>query len=86
MDFTVIRVLEAMFALVRKGISNVLEYNESHPDFELEDDKINKYMTKWVLHSVMWGIGGDMKLYDRAKYSAELLKVVTDIEVPQIDN
>ena len=36
MDFTIIRVLEAMFALIRKGISNVLEYDESHPDFPLE--------------------------------------------------
>ena len=30
MEFTVIRVTEAMFALIRKGISNVLEYNEMH--------------------------------------------------------
>jgi hypothetical protein len=31
MEFTVIRVVEAMMALIRKGISNVLEYNDSHP-------------------------------------------------------
>ena len=31
MEFTIIRVVEATMALIRKGISNVLEYNESHP-------------------------------------------------------
>ena len=36
MDFTIIRVLEGMFSLIRKGISNVLEYDETHPDFPLE--------------------------------------------------
>jgi dynein heavy chain 1 len=37
MEFTRIRCLESMFALVRKSISNVLEYNDSHPDFGLTD-------------------------------------------------
>jgi dynein heavy chain 1 len=30
MDFTVMRVLEAMFSLVRKGIDNIIEYNDDH--------------------------------------------------------
>ena len=29
MDFTRIRVIEAMFALIRKGIENIIEYNEA---------------------------------------------------------
>ena len=37
MEFTVVRVVEAAMALIRKGISNVLEYNESHPEIPLED-------------------------------------------------
>ena len=37
MEFTRIRCLEAMFALVRKGISNVLDYNDAHQDFSLND-------------------------------------------------
>lgn len=44
MDFTVIRVLEATFALIRKGITNVLEYNEAHSDFPLEPEIVRKYM------------------------------------------
>lgn len=38
MEFTVIRVLEALFALIRKGITNVIEYNEQNSDIPLESD------------------------------------------------
>lgn len=38
MEFTKIRVLEAMFALVRRGITNVIEYNENHSDFPLSSE------------------------------------------------
>jgi len=35
MEYTHIRIIEAMFALIRKSISNIIEYNESHTDFPL---------------------------------------------------
>lgn len=38
MEFTKIRCLESFFALVRRGISNVIEYNENHSDFPLKDN------------------------------------------------
>ena len=44
MEFTRIRCLESMFALIRKGIENVLEYNDSHSDFHLADSAIETYM------------------------------------------
>ena len=62
MEFTVIRVIEAAMALIRKGISNVLQYNESHPELPLEHEILVKYMRKWALQSIMWGFGGAMTL------------------------
>jgi dynein heavy chain 1 len=44
MDFTRIRVLESTFALVRKAISNVIEYNDSHQDFNLSEAQTETYM------------------------------------------
>jgi dynein heavy chain 1 len=38
MEFTYIRCLESFFALVRRGISNVIEYNDNHSDFPLKDN------------------------------------------------
>jgi dynein heavy chain 1 len=37
MDFTRIRVLESTFALIRKAVTNVIDYNEQHPDFNLSE-------------------------------------------------
>lgn len=68
MEFTRIRVLEASFALIRKGITNVLEYNESRPDFPLDEEILKKYIQKWTLFSLMWGLAGSMTLHQRMLY------------------
>jgi dynein heavy chain 1 len=44
MEFTRIRCLEAMLALVRKGISNVIDFNDAHSDFPLNESSIETYM------------------------------------------
>ena len=74
MDFTRIRVLEAMFALVRKGISNVLDYNEGHPDFPLSNSQLEDYMIKWLCLSLMWGVGGSLNLREREKFSNYIME------------
>ena len=61
-----------MFALVRKGITNVLDYNDSHPDFNMTDTQIENYMTKWVVFSIIWGIGGSMNLITRTNFGNKL--------------
>lgn len=63
MEFTRIRVLESTFALVRRSISNIIEYNENNSEVPLEDDQINDFMVKQFLIAVMWGVAGSMNLY-----------------------
>ena len=72
MEFTKIRCLESFFALLRRGISNVIEYNEYHQDFPLTESQIQQYMTKWVVFCVMWGVGGSMNLKTRTEFSNEM--------------
>ena len=74
MDFTRIRVLDSTFALIRKGISNVLDYNEGHPDFPLNSSQIEEYITKWLSLSLMWGVGGSMNLREREKFSVFIME------------
>jgi len=81
MEFTRVRVLEAMFALVRKGITNVLDYNESHPDFHLSNEQIEAYMTKWVVHCLMWGVGGSLSLRNRWEFGKKISEL-TDMSMP----
>lgn len=77
MEFTRIRCLESMFALIRKGISNILEYNDNHPDFNLTDNQIEAFMNKWVVFSVLWGVGGSMNLRTRTEFGEKLCEITT---------
>lgn len=72
MEFTVIRVLEAMFALIRKGLGNVLDYNEQHYDLLMDSDHLQNYMSKWVLFCLMWGVAGSMNLAERQKFGDQI--------------
>jgi len=67
MEFTRIRCLESMFALVRKGITNVIEYNEKQ-DYPLSNEQMAAYMHKQVAVAVLWGMGGSMNLATRTEF------------------
>ena len=84
MEFTRMRTMEAMFSLIRKGIENILEYNDN-TEFPLEGTQIKNFMTKWVLFSAVWGIGGSMNLSTRTNFSNNIVDF-TDIETPPISN
>ena len=76
MEFTIIRVTEATFALIRKGISNVLEYNEMHSEIPLEEEILRKYIRKWTLQSIMWGVGGSLTLKERGNFSRAIADIL----------
>lgn len=65
-----------MMALIRKGISNVLEYNDSHQDIPLEDEVLVKYMRKWAIQSIMWGVAGSATLMRRGEFSKKLADIM----------
>lgn len=81
MDFTAMRCLEATFALIRKGIENVIQYNENSEDFPLDQSQIKAYMLKWSIFSTIWGIGGSMNLQTRTAFSNKICEY-TDVETP----
>jgi dynein heavy chain 1 len=83
MDFTDIRVLEATFALLRKGIENILQYQDEHPDFPLEMGQMTAFMQKWLLFCTIWGVGGSMNLAVRTKFGNDLAEM-TDVEMPSL--
>jgi hypothetical protein len=49
------RLLVSFFALLARGINNVVQYNDSHPDFPLAHDVLKNYMEKWIVCSIVWG-------------------------------
>ncbi|CAD8134930.1 unnamed protein product [Paramecium octaurelia] len=87
MEFTRIRVLESTFALVRRSISNIIEYNENNSEVPLEDDQITDYMVKQFLIAVMWGVAGSMNLYQRTLFSKEICQLLPhNVILPQFND
>lgn len=70
-----------MFALVRKGISNVLDYNETHGDLPMEQMQLQQYMRRWLLFSILWGVAGSMSIAERLLYSEQIANfAVADLD------
>ena len=82
MEFTLIRVIEATFALIRKGVTNVLEYNESHSESPMDDSLLERYMRRWVLIAFAWGVGGSLNLQRRGEYCAKIQSLNTEVTLP----
>ena len=76
MEFTRIRVLESTFALIRRSISNIIDYNESHSEIPLDEEQVRSYMENMLLISLMWGIGGSLNLHQRTQFSQEVCILV----------
>ena len=86
MEFTRIRVVESMFALLRKGTTNIIDYNEENSEFPLDDEKVFSYMSKWLIVSLIWGFGGSLNLGNRTKFSEFLKTLTLDIDFPNESN
>ena len=86
MEYTKIRVIESMFALLRRGTTNIIEYNDNHSEFPMSDEQIFTYMSKWLIVSLIWGLGGSLNLGDRTRFSEKLRDFTSDIEFPNDNN
>ena len=83
MDFTITRALNTLFSLVNKTVRNVIEYNLQHPDFPLPPERVEQYVTKRLLLSIIWAFSGDAKLDLRADMG-EFLRKQTSIDLPPL--
>ncbi|KAG2370226.1 dynein heavy chain protein 1 [Suillus spraguei] len=81
MDFTSTRALHTLFSLLNKTARNVIEYNLQHSDFPLAPEKVEQYVTKRLLVSIIWAFSGDAKLDLRAEMGYFLRKQ-TGIDLP----
>lgn len=81
MDFTTTRALSTLFSLINKTIRNVLEYNIHHPDFPLPQEKVEQYVSRRMLVSIIWAFSGDSRLDLRAKMG-DFLRDRTHVDLP----
>lgn len=82
MEFTVARVLNTLFSLLNKTVRDIVEYNAQHPDFCLEEEKVEDYVAKKLLLAVVWALTGDCPLDDRKTFGDKVLGLVTFASPP----
>lgn len=83
MDFTETRALNTLFSLINKTVRNIIEYNVQHSDFPLSPERVEQYVTKRLLVSIIWAFTGDAKLDLRAEMG-EFLRSQTGIDLPPL--
>ena len=67
MDVTLGRLVTTLYSLLLRGLTLLIEYNESHSDFPIASaTTVERYACKWLLHSVLWACGGSLGAEQRA--------------------
>ncbi len=81
MTFTVIRALTSLFAMVRKSVHNVLQYNASHSEFPMTPDQVENYVKRKLLYAIVWSFAGDSK-YNARRDLGKFIQKATTIPMP----
>lgn len=84
MEYTNIRALNTLFSLLNKACRNVLQYNVHNPDFPLEDDPVEQYLSKKLLVAMVWALVGDCPLSERKLFGDQIASL-TDVQLPDLD-
>ena len=85
MSVTPCSLMMSTMSLVARGITNIHEYNENHYDFPMQHEQIKKYMQKWLIFSMLWGLGGSMNYGDRLKLCTKITRI-SEIALPNTES
>ncbi|KAE9383047.1 hypothetical protein BT96DRAFT_1041273, partial [Gymnopus androsaceus JB14] len=69
--------------LINKTVRNVIEYNFQHSYFPLPPERVEQYVTKRLLVSIVWAFSGDAKL-DLCAEMGDFLRNQTGIDLPPL--
>ena len=65
MEPSKLRMLDPLFSMLRQAVRTIVSYNQSHPDFALAADVVDKYCQKFLVYSMVWCFSGDGRLSER---------------------
>ncbi|XP_064603299.1 cytoplasmic dynein 1 heavy chain 1-like isoform X2 [Liolophura sinensis] len=85
MDFTRLRALVSLFSMLNQGVRNILTYNHNHADFPMPPEQLEHYITKYLIHSLVWSMSGDGKLKIRQDMG-DFIRGITTIPMPSATN
>ncbi|KAH9904137.1 cytoplasmic dynein heavy chain [Xylariomycetidae sp. FL2044] len=72
MEFTTARVLTTLFSLLNKAVRDMIEYNASHVDFQLDPEQVEGFVAKKLLLALVWALTGDCPLLDRKAFGDKI--------------
>ncbi|KPM05539.1 dynein heavy chain, cytoplasmic-like protein [Sarcoptes scabiei] len=81
MDFTRLRAFSSLFSLLNQCCRNVLLYNQNHPDFQIDQDVLEKYVPGALVYCILWAFAGDAKSKVRQDLG-EFIRSITTIPLP----
>nr|XP_024214265.1 dynein heavy chain, cytoplasmic isoform X3 [Halyomorpha halys] len=81
MDLTRLRALGSLFSMLNHGVRTVIQYNQSHSDFPLPSEQLDRFIPKILIYSLLWSFGGDAKLKVRSDLG-DFIRSVTTIPLP----
>ena len=81
MDFTRLRALNSLFSMLHQMVRNVLNYNQSHPDFPMQFEVLEQYVPRYLIYSIIWSFSGDSKLIQRGDMG-DFIRSTTTIPIP----
>ncbi len=85
MEFTTARAFNSLFGLLAKACRTILEYNLNHPEFPLELEQTEAFISKKLLLAIVWSFVGDASLGIRNEFGA-FLSTMTNIDLPSLDS
>ncbi len=62
MDFTRLRALGSLFSMLNQAARNVLNYNNNHIDFPMSPERMERYISKCLVQSLLWSFTGDARI------------------------
>ncbi|TKX19773.1 dynein heavy chain [Elsinoe australis] len=83
MEFTDIRALNTLFCLVRKACRSIIEYNGQHPEFPMEPEQVEAFITKKLVLALVWSLSGDCPLGHRKTFGDYVVSQ-TGLELPSL--
>ena len=83
MDFTEMRALGTLFGLLNQACRLVIEYDVQHPDFPLDDEQIDAFISRKSLLAIVWSLAGDCPLGIRQTFGGKVA-AMTNVEVPDL--
>ncbi|KAJ9657280.1 dynein heavy chain [Neophaeococcomyces mojaviensis] len=84
MEFTAARVLDSFFSLLAKTLRTVLQYNMNHPDYPLDEEQLENFVSKKMLIAVVWSFVGDASLPIRKQFG-DFISTMTNVMLPTLD-